>query len=71
MKATLEFDLREESDSFHDALHGSDYSDVISDLYTYLRNQWKYEAGQVNGDAAHTVWEYVSELLSEKGLHIP
>ena len=42
-KATITFTLPEEQQDFHDAVHASDYKNVIWDLDQKLRSKIKYD----------------------------
>lgn len=50
MKATLEFNLLEESIEFEQALKGSQSSLIIWELDQWLRNQVKYNPDKKNED---------------------
>lgn len=47
MKATLEFDLPEEQESFENAINGHNWRNVVEDLDNWLRTNTKYAPDEV------------------------
>ena len=71
MKSTIEFNLPEERNEFDTFLAGSKYHSVLWELYNWLRSQWKYDAGDIDGDVAEVVWQKVCDLMEEEEVSIP
>lgn len=68
MKGILTFDLVEEQMDFLTAVHASDFVAVIDDLYNWLRDNYKYDKGDISVDAAEKVKDYLYNLLREQGI---
>lgn len=70
-KAILEFNLPEEQDLFDSCHRGPQYDAMILDVYTWLRSQWKYDAGEILPDEARKVWERIYDTMREYGIESP
>jgi len=68
-KATLEFNLPEEREEYGYAVNGLQYYCVLFELYSWLRSQWKYDAGDLPPEMAEKVWEFVQSELGN--LEVP
>ncbi len=64
-KATLEFSLPEERSEFDDCLAGSSWQIVMWDLKQWLRDNYKWDKGDISVDAADKVSCKINELMEE------
>lgn len=64
MKASLEFDLKEEEQAFKDAINGTNWRRVVDDMDNYLREHVKYKDHDAD---VHEIYENLREQL---GLYI-
>ena len=62
MKATLEFDLPEETEEFETASNGWRYKSILCELDNYLRSKVKYEDLD---DRDYALYEKIREQLWE------
>ncbi len=64
MKATLEFDLPEEEEELHDALHGIDWKNAVWRIDQYLRDKLKYGHSFKSADEAmETIRHEIRSIL--------
>lgn len=73
MKATLEFNLPDDSEDFNIALYGSKWAYVVWQLDQYLRSQIKHPAEGMSDDtykAFDETRDKLYELLNEEGLKL-
>lgn len=73
MKATLEFDLREEQSEFDEAVNGHKYKRVLWEMNYYLREQAKYHADSYTDkqlDLLIDLREYLWNCISEAGVEL-
>ena len=68
MKAILKYKLPEENAEFTMATKGSDLAFIIFDLDQWLRQNYKYESGEISVEAAEKVREKLRDLMFEKDL---
>ena len=64
MKATLEFNLPDESGEHYAAIHGADYRNVIWELNQWLRNEIKYSGRSEFAE----VRAHLEVLMADAGL---
>ena len=62
-KATLEFSLPEEREEYETTMNAACYYGALFELYTWLRQQWKYDAGDLEPEVAEKVWQFVQNEL--------
>lgn len=71
MKATLEFNLPEETTEFKDAQEGSSWKIVIEDLFAFLRNETKHQDHSAEEYATYDqVRDFLAKQLEERGLDL-
>ena len=73
MKATLEFNLPDDSEDFNIALDGSKWAYIVWQLDQYLRSQIKHPAEGMSDDtykAFDETRDKLYELLNEEGLKL-
>ena len=73
-KATLQFDLPEEHQEHQDAIHGSEWKDVVWDIDQFLRNKLKYEMHEYNDKSCYDIFEEIRselwEIINSKNLNL-
>jgi hypothetical protein len=62
MKAVLEFNLPEDQEEFYNALNGSKFAQVLSELDNILRNKIKYESDSLSEKEIET-YEFLRKEL--------
>jgi hypothetical protein len=69
MKATLSFNLPEESIEHLDALHGHEWKTIVMDLYRLVRNARKHGHNYNDANAAvDDVFFYILNSTMDRGL---
>jgi len=69
MKATLEFNLPEETIEHLDALHGSEWKTIVMDLHRSLRNIRKHGHNYESAEAAlDDMMDSINCSIMESGL---
>jgi hypothetical protein len=71
MKAILEFKLPEDCCEYDNATHGGGYASIISELLNWLRDQYKYEAGEISVEDAEAVRDKIVDLFSDYEIPVP
>jgi multidrug efflux pump subunit AcrA (membrane-fusion protein) len=71
MKATLEFNLPEESEEHQLAVHGAQWRAVVSELAEELRRRLKYESlDPKSAEAVESIRTKLFEILEDEGLRL-
>ena len=72
MKMTLTFSAEalEDEEELRAAFDGSRYKQVLSDILEWLRRQYKYDAGDIPGEQAQVVKDFIIECLNEWKLEV-
>lgn len=70
MMVKLEFELPEEREEFDLAVNGYKYLCAIQDYHNWLRNQYKYDAGEMDPGAADKASEKLFSCLEEHGVSV-
>lgn len=73
MKASIEFELPEEHESFLNAVNAHDYKELIVSLLLEIRNSQKYDAGpfaKCDPSSLETVREWLQIEIMDKGVDI-
>jgi hypothetical protein len=68
MIATLTYNLPEDHSEFQTAVKATDLSLVIWDLDQWLRENYKYNKGDISVDSAEKVREKLREIMFEYSL---
>ena len=68
MKAILEFNLPEDTSDFEVATKGNDLTLIIWELQQWLRNNYKYDTGDIPADIADKVSDKLSDIMLSYGL---
>jgi len=71
MKAVLEFVLPEEREEYEMATDGVKYYIVLFELLGWLRQQWKYDAGEVDADTAELIRDKIVALCDDEEVAVP
>lgn len=69
MKATLEFNLPEETEDHNTALNGWRYKAAIDDIFQALRSMSKYDDSLSESD--HVILEKIREKFTEITMDLP
>jgi len=71
MKATLEFNLPEDTVEHSDAINGTDYKFVLQDMDTTLRDHLKYGHDyKTAGEALEAIRKELHNALMERSLSL-
>lgn len=71
MKATLKFNLPEETHEHQDALHGSEWRSALAEVADYLRNQIKHAENSADEYRAfERTHERLFSILDDRGLDL-
>lgn len=71
MKAILEFELPLEQEDFQNAINGTNFALLISDLQNEIRNKLKYDGGQfekADADTLEMVRDWLCREMSDQNL---
>lgn len=68
MKATLEFNLPEESDEHRVAVQGMDWQMLLFEVDQKLRDTVKYGDSEQLADYAEKIRDYIYEGMGDRGL---
>jgi hypothetical protein len=68
MKATLEFNLPEESDEHLNALQGLSWQMVLFEIDQELRSTVKYDDSEQDADYAQKIRDMIYEKMADRGL---
>ena len=70
-KVILEFDLYEDSESYHHAINGTKYLAVLQEFDNYLRSKLKYEElPDVVADALQKARDHLHSEASDNGFSL-
>ena len=67
MKVVLKFNLPDERTEAELALHGPEWSAVVWEMDTYLRNKVKYQGG---GEEVQEIRDYLHAMLADRNLEL-
>jgi hypothetical protein len=73
MKATLEFELPEEHETFLDAVHAHDYKDLVAGVLSAIRESHRYDSGpfaKCDPDSLETIREWLNIELMDRGVSV-
>lgn len=65
MKASLEFDLPEQSEEFYDALDGHYAKRVVNDILEFLRRELKYNSDNLSEEQVHIYQKIRDEVVAK------
>ncbi len=68
MEAVLKFNLPDDKDEFTAAIKGKDYWLALWDIYSYLRQLWKY--GEEENVSIEEVYNKFFEILEDRNVSI-
>ena len=73
MKTTITFQLPEERDEHHLALHGIDYYLSLLDLSNYLRTECKYHTDKYTAseiELIYSIGDRLRLIMEDRGVHL-
>lgn len=67
-KVILEFDIPEENHEMLNAINADNLSSIIWDLDQWLRQNYKYDAGEISVESAEVCREKLRGIMDDNGL---